>query len=372
MNVNTGTAARKVRPGAPNATREAAELLSRGLAVCRIDHQEKKPTYRGWSTRSLGAEDFAADDLIGIMGGPLSDGRRPGHALVIIDLDDAAALEKADGYLPPTGMTEGRAGKPRSHRYYLVPLASVPEAEHSTAEQAAPAAVAATGHPGPRTRSFRATDGREILRLIGTGGQAVCPPSLHPSGEPREWDGPDGRPGRPAVVAYPDLRAAVEGLAAACGWVRKEAVAPAGGAPPAGGGESAGLDGRLERRVLAYLDACPPAVSGRGGHDQLFRVAIALAHGFALAAEVAVELLTTHYNPRCRPPWTTKEIRHKVEDALAAGRDKPRGHLLARSGGNASAALPDDTPAIVRRAFAARVGVIAARAVRGNRRGAGR
>ena len=55
--------------------------------------------------------------MIGIITGALTDFNRPGHALVVIDLDDSAALELADRYLPPTGMEDGRASKSRSHRY---------------------------------------------------------------------------------------------------------------------------------------------------------------------------------------------------------------------------------------------------------------
>ena len=139
-----------------------------------------------------------------------------------MDLDDQAALSLADEYLPPTGMVDGRPGKPRSHRAFLVPCGSIPEDEHSQAAQAAPAAVRFAGHPGPRTRSYQGPDGKEILKLVGTGGQVVCPPSLHPSGERRAWAGPGGRPGEPAAIDYPTLRAAVEELARACGWRPRE------------------------------------------------------------------------------------------------------------------------------------------------------
>src|SRR5438045_2304459 len=100
----------------------AATLLrQRGFAICKPDPREKKPTYRGWSTRSLEPSDFAGGDQIGVMAGALSDGGKPGRSLVIIDLDAATAVERADAYLPVTGMSEGRPSKPRAHRYFLVP-----------------------------------------------------------------------------------------------------------------------------------------------------------------------------------------------------------------------------------------------------------
>ena len=223
---------------------------------------------------------------------------------------------------------------------------------------------AAAGHPGPRTRSFRNPTGFEILRLIGTGGQAVCPPSLHPSGQRRAWNAPGPAPGRLARVDYDDLRCGIEGLAAACGWtahaVRTGTVGQT--SVPVSPGP---LDPWLKHRIERYLDSCPAARSGCGGHPQLFKVAIVLAHGFALDADTAMGLLSAHYNPRCQPQWTVQELRHKVEDALRVPHGKPRGHLRS---GDAKPAMADDTPALIRRAFDARVKAIAARTAVATRR----
>jgi len=46
--------------------------------------------------RSKEAGDFEPGDMIGVIAGPLSDANRPGHALVIIDLDAPEAVEQAD------------------------------------------------------------------------------------------------------------------------------------------------------------------------------------------------------------------------------------------------------------------------------------
>jgi len=361
---------RSTTPDAPDSAEAARALRKLGFGLCRIDAREKKPTYKEWATRSLEPEDFDAGDQIGILGGPLSDAGRTGHALGILDLDSEAAIERADRYLPGTAMCEGRASKPRSHRYFLVPCDSIPASELSNAPQAAPAAIAAKGHAGPRTRSFRSQDGGEILRLIGTGGQAVCPPSLHPSGEERHWQSPGGGPGRPAVISYPMLLAKVEELVKACGWRPTEAVALSTREKPLRQAKTK-LDGRLEHRISRYLDACPPAVAGRGGHIQLYRVAMAVVHGFALDPDDAVELLDSQYNPRCRPPWTLRDLQHKVEDAMSATHHKSRGHLIDGDGdGGTSGSLPEDTPALIAKAFDARVKVIVARnGLKSNRRG---
>jgi putative DNA primase/helicase len=82
---------------------------------------------------------------------------------------------------------------------------------------------------------------------------------------------------------------------------------------------------RLDRgRKL--LDVCEPAVSGEGGHNRLFKVACNLGPGLDLAPEDAFALLRDVYNPRCLPPWSEPELRHKVEEAYK--RESRRGWLL--------------------------------------------
>src|SRR5581483_10620543 len=81
-----------------------------------------------------------------------------------------------------------------------------------------------------------------------------------------------------------------------------------------------------------------PAVSGQGGHDQTFAAARAVVWGFNLGAEVGHQLLREHYNPRCLPPWSEQELRHKCTEADAKPFDKPRGYLLNLAG----AAWPAD------------------------------
>ena len=84
-------------------------------------------------------------------------------------------------------------------------------------------------------------------------------------------------------------------------------------------------------RASHYLAAMPPAISGQRGHDQTFRAACALVHGFALDPSTALSLLLSDFNPRCQPPWTECELLHKVQDAAKVIHRKPRGYLLAHS-----------------------------------------
>lgn len=83
------------------------------------------------------------------------------------------------------------------------------------------------------------------------------------------------------------------------------------------------------KRAKAYLEQVDPAVAGSNGHDTTFRAACSLVIGFDLSPDDAFALLANDYNPRCVPPWTEKELRHKVNSA----NKQPgyRGALLAEA-----------------------------------------
>lgn len=83
----------------------------------------------------------------------------------------------------------------------------------------------------------------------------------------------------------------------------------------------------LLERARRYVAKIPPAVAGQHGHDQTFAVACALVQGFALAATEASVLLS-EYNTRCLPPWSDRELAHKLASAeQAAPPAEGRGHL---------------------------------------------
>src|SRR6185503_13725715 len=58
-----------------------------------------------------------------------------------------------------------------------------------------------------------------------------------------------------------------------------------------------------------------------------YAAATALVHGFALAPDVAMRMLAERFNPRCEPPWSDRELRHKVDDAASKAHARPRGWL---------------------------------------------
>lgn len=82
----------------------------------------------------------------------------------------------------------------------------------------------------------------------------------------------------------------------------------------------------VERRAVRYLQRMPEAIAGSRGHDALWRAALAMVRGFRLSAPRAFAILKEHYNPRCQPPWSDRELHHKVSQAEADART-PYGYL---------------------------------------------
>src|SRR5262249_2071815 len=79
-------------------------------------------------------------------------------------------------------------------------------------------------------------------------------------------------------------------------------------------------------------------------HDQTFEVTRAVVYGFDLGPDVGFGLLDQHYNPRCVPPWSEVELRHKCSEADTKPFDKPRGYLLNE---NVQPYPAGTTPAII-------------------------
>ena len=82
----------------------------------------------------------------------------------------------------------------------------------------------------------------------------------------------------------------------------------------------------LAERAAKYVDKMPPAIAGKGGHDQTFAVACCMAIGFELPRADA-ETILAEYNKRCEPPWSERELSHKLDGAYA--QPGTRGELAA-------------------------------------------
>jgi len=66
-------------------------------------------------------------------------------------------------------------------------------------------------------------------------------------------------------------------------------------------------------RCLAYLSKLPPAISGSGGHSATLRAACECVR-FGLTDDECLQALG-EYNRRCSPPWSERELAHKLESA---------------------------------------------------------
>jgi hypothetical protein len=210
-------------------------------------------------------------------------------------------------------MIEGRKGKPRSHRYYRV--IDIPSEHISTA---------AGGMGGPKIKHFS----KAGIDFLGTGAQASAPPSVHHSGEVREWYEFD----EPSTHPHQQLWAAVQSLAVACGQELPKQRSPRRATP---------VDTResdiapivdpteINVRAAAYI-ATIHAESGHGGHDQTFKAARALVNDFAMSREQALPLLLVWNQTNAKPPWDQSDLERKLDEAIAKGEtpSRPRGCLL--------------------------------------------
>jgi hypothetical protein len=81
-------------------------------------------------------------------------------------------------------------------------------------------------------------------------------------------------------------------------------------------------------QARAWLAHQPPAVSGQDGHSTTLRVASLLRIGFHLG-EGEVSSLMADFNRTCSPPWSERELAHKVASAFKAAPRRILGFMLA-------------------------------------------
>ncbi len=270
----------------------ARSYTARGYHVVPIPVRSKAPVLTAWQELRLTEPELPQHfNCVGNIGLLLGE---PSGWLVDVDLDCPEAIELAPRFLPPTLAVSGRLGAPHSHWWYICRGATTKK------------------HHFPGTK-------RMIVEIRSTGAQTVVGPSIHPCGETYDW-----LTGEPASVTHEALRAAVDALVAAV--VERTGAPPA--APPQLHTPTSIVSGdAVLRRAAAYLDAMPPAISGQGGHSTTFAAATAMVHGFGLDPDEALQLLLDRYNPRCEPPWSEKELRHKVNEAATRPHERPFGWL---------------------------------------------
>jgi len=134
-----------------------------GLAPIPVPPGEKNPNRPGWQNERWGIDDIPKQwnngQGIGVLWGEPSGGR------VDVDLDWPEARIAARYILPRT-REFGREGAKESHRIYQV-VGKLPGIK--------------------RYKLSGEGDDRSVVELLSTGAQSLLPPSIHPSGERREW-----------------------------------------------------------------------------------------------------------------------------------------------------------------------------------------
>jgi len=79
-----------------------------------------------------------------------------------------------------------------------------------------------------------------------------------------------------------------------------------------------------------YVSRIEGAVSGAGGHNKTYRVASLLVEGFGLSDDQAFGVLQG-WNASCKPEWSERDLRHKIESAMAKADQSKIGHLLVKN-----------------------------------------
>lgn len=87
--------------------------------------------------------------------------------------------------------------------------------------------------------------------------------------------------------------------------------------------------GAALERALKYTAHCEPALSGSGGHQATFRVALKCKE-FGLTIGETLHVLRI-FNERCQPKWQEKDLLHKAESAHGVGRVQRGGKLAAKA-----------------------------------------
>lgn len=217
----------------------------------------------------------------------------PCDSFVVLDVDkkpkangaaSLAALLKEHGPLPSTWHATTPSGG--EHFYFYVP----------------------TG-----VRVQRSIGVRPGIDLLGRGGYVLASPSVTEAGAYQFDDG-----GEPMALAPQ--------------WVAelaRQEEAPSPEHAPIGtwGPTMHGLESRI-RRACAYVGTKEPAISGARGHDALWNATCDVVVGFNLPEEIATEILRA-YSQTCQPPWSDRELKHKIKQAASRSARRP-GYLLNR------------------------------------------
>jgi hypothetical protein len=83
-----------------------------------------------------------------------------------------------------------------------------------------------------------------------------------------------------------------------------------------------------EKRARAWIAKANPAIQGQCGARRTFVVAMTVVRGFDIEPDVAFSLLS-EWNQTCCPPWSERELKRKIKEAMRRG-SMPFGAKLDR------------------------------------------
>jgi len=109
---------------------------------------------------------------------------------------------------------------------------------------------------------------------------------------------------------------------------------------------SGGVD--VIERARRYVEKMEASVAGQRGHDRAFAAAMVLVEGFGLSVGQAMPLME-EFNSRCSPPWSPRELDHKLRSADSKADPSKRGWKLRAGPGSIntprpSTSTPTDAP----------------------------
>ncbi len=239
----------------------AIELLSLGYAPIPIRTGSKAPAVKWKRYQHCLPTAFQVERWFDDLTRNLAISIR---GLAVLDCD---AADRADFVQSRCGRTPVRCRTPRGlHLYYRKPPGSV---------------------SGNRVRIHGLS-----VDLRTDGGLVLVPPSRTPLGEYR-WIGLGLFP----IDELPEAN---------LDWLQ----------PPIRIGQLAvtTTDNQRIRRARRYLASVEGATAGYGGHNVTMRAASLLVQKFSLDIDEAFPLLA-EWNETCEPPWSEKELLHKLQDA---------------------------------------------------------
>lgn len=225
----------------------------------------KHPIDTGWHKKAT-ADEFAVRELFAGHTGNIGIAISPGY--VAVDCDGAEALATFAAFQAPETLSQS-SGRGAHYLFKLLP------------------------HHKPLANARGVLPG---IDLRGDGGQIVVEPSMHATGVKYQWD----NWGVPIANLPENIYQAIKPKTP----VSSNVVSIHAGTDRLG-------------RARKYVEKMPPAISGQGGHDATFAVARKLVQDCELSDSEAWSVLC-EFNQRCVPPWSEKELQHKLKSAQKA------------------------------------------------------